>query len=243
MGKSNRAGRKAAIEALRRQQAAEARRRKIVFGVAIGAAVLLIGGLLGLGIWMNRDVEYDVNEPAAATTGDHAVRLGDGPVEIDLYIDYMCPACRQFEATHAADLQGWLDDGSVTVDYHPIAILDRLSQGTEYSTRAASAAVCAADAGEQPFLNYTTALYAGQPAENTTGLTDGELKRIGADTGLDGDWEQCVDEETYYGWVQEGTASATDGQGVSSTPTAVVDGKRVDSQDFADTVEAAIAAA
>ena len=65
MGKS---GRRQAAEALRRQQQAEARRKKIVFGIAIGAAVVLIGGLLGFGIWMNRETEYEVNEPAAVTT-------------------------------------------------------------------------------------------------------------------------------------------------------------------------------
>ena len=79
--------------------------------IAIGAAVLLIGGLLGVGIWMNREVDYEVNEPAAATTDTHAVAIGDGPVVIDLYIDYLCPACKQFEDTYAADLQRWVDDG------------------------------------------------------------------------------------------------------------------------------------
>lgn len=240
MGTSNRK----AAAALRRQRAAEARRKKILFGTAVAGAVLLIGGLLGFGIWMNRGVDHEVNEPVAATTDDHAVRLGDGPVEIDLYIDYMCPACNEFESTHAADLQRWLDDGSVTVDYHPLAILDRLSQGTEYSTRAGSAAVCAADAGEQQFLDYTLALYEHQPAENTTGLTDEELKRIGAEAaGLDQDWERCVDDQTYYGWVQDGTAAAANEQDVSSTPTAIVDGERVGSRSFAGAVETAIAAA
>ncbi|GAB3992497.1 hypothetical protein GCM10029992_01600 [Glycomyces albus] len=159
--------RKAAAEALRKQQAAEARRRKILFGTAIGAAVLLIGGLLGLGVWLNRDTEEEVNDPEAATTDTYGVQIGDGPVQIDLYIDYMCPICKEFESTYAEDIQGWIDDGSVTVNYHPITILDRLSEGTEYSTRAASAAVCAADAGEQEFLDYSLALFENQPAENT----------------------------------------------------------------------------
>ncbi|WP_199040533.1 DsbA family protein [Glycomyces salinus] len=235
--------RKAAAEALRRQQAAEARRKKILFGTAIGAAVLLIGGLLGLGIWLNRDVEEEVNEPEAATTDTYGVQIGDGPVEIDLYIDYMCPICNEFESAYSEDIQGWIDDGSVTVNYHPITILDRLSEGTEYSTRAASAAVCAADTGEQAFLDYSLALFANQPAENTPGLDDDELIRIGTEEAdLGDDWEQCVSEETYRGWVQAGNTSATEDQGVSGTPTAVVDGETVDTQAFADEVEAAIAA-
>jgi protein-disulfide isomerase len=236
------ASRKQAAAALRRQREAAARRKKIVFGIAIGAAVLLIGGLLGVGIWMNRDVEYEVNEPTAAATETYAVTIGDGPVEIDLYIDYMCPACKQFEDAYAADLQRWVDEGSVQINYHPIAILNRMSQGTDYSTRAAAAAVCAADAGEQRFLDYTLALYAAQPAENTRGLDDEELVRIGTEQGLDEQWQACVDDATYRGWVEEGTASASGEQGVTGTPTAMVDGQLVDSASFAEAVEAAIAA-
>ncbi|GAB3236882.1 hypothetical protein GCM10027447_35550 [Glycomyces halotolerans] len=241
MGKSQR---KQAAEALRRRQEAEARRRKIVFAVAIGAAVVLIGGLLGLGIWMNRGPDYEVNTPAAETTDDYAVRIGDGATVVDLYIDYLCPACRDFEQAYADDIQGWVDEGSVTVNYHPIAILDRLSQGTEYSTRAASAAVCAADVGEQEFLDYTVALYEAQPAENTPGLSDEELKSIGEEeAGLGADWRRCVDGETYHGWVREGTEAATGRQGVQGTPTARVNGESVELADFAQEVNAAIEAA
>ena len=242
MGKTDRkTDRRQAAEALRRQQAAEARRRKIVFGVAIGAAVVLIGGLLAVGIWLNRDVEYEVTEPSAAVTDTYGIQLGSGPVEVDLYIDYMCPACNQFESTYAADIQSWLDEGSVTVNYHPLAILDRLSQGTEYSSRSAAAAVCAADVGEQEFLDYTLALYEHQPAENTRGLSDAELIAIGTDdVGLGSDWESCVEAETYRGWVQAGNEDATADQGVTGTPTAKVNGEVVDNAAFADEVQAAI---
>ncbi|WP_205324283.1 thioredoxin domain-containing protein [Glycomyces sp. YM15] len=242
MGKSNRnIDRRQAAEALRRQQEAEARRRKIVFGVAIGAAVVLIGGLLAWGIWMNGKPEYEVHDPSASVTDTYGVQIGDGPVEVDLYIDYMCPACNQFESAYAEQIQSWVDDGSVTVNYHPLAILDRLSSGTEYSSRAAAAAVCAADAGEQQFLDYTLALYANQPAENTEGLTDAELIAIGTDdVGLDADWQSCVEDERYRGWVQEGNADATNEQGISATPTAKVDGEAVENSAFADEVQAAI---
>lgn len=242
MGKSNRnTDRRQAAEALRKQQAAEARRRKIVFGVAIGAAVVLIGGLLVWGIWMNSKPEYEEHAPAARTTDTYGVQIGDGPVQVDLYIDYMCPACNQFESAYAEQIQSWVDAGAVTVNYHPLAILDRLSNGTEYSSRAAAAAVCAADAGEQQFLEYTLALYANQPAENSEGLSDDELIRIGTeDVGLDASWQSCVEDERYRGWVQEGNASATGDQGVSATPTAKVDGEVVQNSEFAEKVQAAI---
>lgn len=242
MGKSNRnTDRRQAAEALRKQQAAEAKRRKIVFGTAIGAAVVLIGGLLAWGIWQNSQPEFPVNEPSAAVTDTYGVQVGDGPVEVDLYIDYMCPACNQFEQTYAEQIQSWVDDGTATVNYHPLTILDRLSSGTEYSSRAAAAAVCAADTGQQEFLDYTLALYADQPAENSSGLTDDELIAIGTDdVGLGSDWESCVNDDTYRGWVAEGNTSATADQGITGTPTAKVDGEVIENSAFADQVQAAI---
>jgi len=238
MGKSER---RRAAEAMRKQREAEARRKRILVGIAVGGAVVLIGGLLGLGIWMNREPDYEVNEPAAVTTESYAVQLGSGPTEIDIYLDYLCPACNQFESTYAETIRGWLEEGSVTVNYHPIAILDRLSQNTEYSTRAAAAAVCAADAGEQAFLDYTEALYENQPPENTKGLSDEELQAIGAEVGLDAEWEQCVDDETYKGWVQESTESATGKQDVRGTPTVKLGGEKIEPANFVEEVEAAIA--
>jgi protein-disulfide isomerase len=245
MGSSERkTERRKAAEMMRKQQAAEARRRKIVFGVAIGAAVVLIGGLLAWGVWMNREPEYEVATPTATVTDEYGVQIGDGPVEVDLFIDFMCPACNAFESEYAADLQGWVEDGSVTVNYHPIAILDRLSAGTEYSSRSAAAAVCAADVGPQEFVDYTLALYENQPAENSTGLSDEELIRIGVDeVGLGAEWRSCVEAETYRGWVKEGTKWATGEGGVQGTPTAKVDGEVVDNAAFADEVQAAIDAA
>lgn len=243
MGKSNRnTDRRQAAAALRKQQAAEAKRRKIVFGVAIGAAVVLIGGLFVFGIWKSGQPEFEVNEPSAAVSDTYGVQIGDGPVEVDLYIDYMCPACNQFESAYSEQIQSWVDDGSVTVNYHPLTILDRLSSGTEYSSRAAAAAVCAADAGQQQFLDYTLALYANQPAENSEGLTDDELIAIGTDdVGLGADWQSCVEDETYRGWVAEGNTSATNDQGITGTPTAKVNGEKVENSAFADQVESAIA--
>ena len=56
----------------------------------------------------------------------------------------MCPVCNQFEQLYGPEIQNLVDDGTITLGIHPIAILDRLSQGTEFSTRAANAMYCVA---------------------------------------------------------------------------------------------------
>ena len=107
--------------------------------------------------------------------------VGDGPVKIDVYEDFMCPVCAEFERTTGPVINQLVGAGKVTVVYHPIAILDRHSS-TQYSTR--SAAVAAAAADGHKFLEFHNALFARQPAENTPGLSDDQLLTIGRSVGL-----------------------------------------------------------
>jgi protein-disulfide isomerase len=36
--------------------------------------------------------------PAGATQEGDGIMIGDGPVRIDAFIDFLCPFCRRFEA-------------------------------------------------------------------------------------------------------------------------------------------------
>jgi protein-disulfide isomerase len=158
-------------------------------------------------------------------------------VVLDLYLDYMCPICGQFEATNEAELASLRESGDVTVVYHPVAILDRYSSGTEYSTRASIAAAVVADQAPEQFLAFNNALLANQPAENTTGLTDDEIGQI----ALDVDVPQTVvdqfvapdgsnDWRTFAPYVAGLTADAnttlTADGGQFGTPAIVIDGER-----------------
>jgi protein-disulfide isomerase len=137
----------------------------------------------------------------------------------------MCPNCKRFEESVAAMLDRAVTAGRVTVVTHPVAFLDRMSQGTEYSTRAVAAAGCAADGGR--FTEYVRVLFQQQPAEHTRGLTDDRLVALGRDAGLADGFAQCVRDGTYRGWaahVSEQAARA----GVVGTPTVKVNGKVTD---------------
>ncbi|MBO0870875.1 MAG: thioredoxin domain-containing protein [Micromonosporaceae bacterium] len=126
--------------------------------------------------------------------------------------------------------------GRITLIYHPIAILDQSTNPSGYSTRAGSAAGCAADGGK--FLEYTKALYAQPPAEGSSGLTDEKLIQIGNGIGLTGDtFSQCINTSKYSGWMANNTDAAS-GRHIQGTPTVFVAGKQIDS-----TVNAAVNAA
>ena len=155
--------------------------------------------------------------------------------KIDVYEDLLCPHCARFESNNGAALREAIADGKVQVRYHPVAILNRGTNPTGYSTRAANAAICAADAGK--FADYHDKLFAEQPAENSAGLTDQELIAKGTDVGLSGSFSACVTGHKHSSAVDAATATAVkdtslwgEGKGFA-TPTVLVNGKRVDLSD------------
>jgi protein-disulfide isomerase len=111
----------------------------------------------------------------------------------------------------------------ITLVYHPLGFLDRLST-TRYSTRAAAASACASDGGRFP--EYLYALYDNQPPEGSTGLSDEELVQLGLQVGLDDDFGKCVMAGAYIEWAEYVTARAI-ARGVGGTPTVLVDGAYV----------------
>ncbi len=162
--------------------------------------------------------------PAGTTTEGDGVMIGRGPVRVDVFIDFLCPFCRQFELSSGPALASLVADGQVSLVYHPMNFLDEAST-TNYSTRAAAASGCAADQGR--FVEYAHALFVGQPPEGGPGLSNAELVAIGRAAGLDGAaFTACVSDSPYLDWPPYVTARAT-ALGVDATPTVLVAGAAV----------------
>jgi protein-disulfide isomerase len=162
--------------------------------------------------------------PAGATPAGDGVLIGDGPVRLDAYIDFLCPYCRRFELSSGPALARMVTDRQVSLVYHPMNFLDEAST-TNYSTRAAAASGCAADQGR--FADYAHALFVNQPPEGGPGLSDGELTGLGPDAGLDqAEFAACLSGRPYLDWPPYVTAQATEA-GVSGTPTVLVAGAAV----------------
>jgi len=219
---AKRRDRKSAARVVQRQIAAERRRRRTLWTSVVVVAVLVIAGLIGWGVYQSQRSESGplVAPPSASATS--GVTRGTGPVRIQVYEDFMCPFCRTFEEQSGSTLSSLVDQGRVTVVYNTVAYLDRAST-TQYSTRSASAAACAADGGK--FLEYHNTLFAQQPAEGTAGLSDDQLISIGTGLGLPaGSFGQCVTSGKYKPWVNSITDAASADR-ITGTPTIVVDGK------------------
>ncbi|ROQ39967.1 protein-disulfide isomerase [Frondihabitans sp. PhB188] len=172
-------------------------------------------------------------------------------VTIRVYIDYLCPNCGAFEAENGDYIEGLVKSGAAVVEYHPIAILDRLSQGSKYSTRATAAALCAADLAPDSFFAVNAKLLADQPAENTAGLTNEQLvSQISGTRGLKNPAAvaECVRDQRFAPTVAAVTKrvadNATAGSDVAEfrgTPTVIIDGRQWEAG--AQTFRAAVASA
>jgi protein-disulfide isomerase len=166
----------------------------------------------------------------AARFDDGYVFIGDGPTIVDVYLDPLCPFCKRFEELSGPFLMEQAADKSATIRIHPVAVLDRLSSGTRYSTRAAASIVDVAANSPEALASYIMALYESQPAENTEGLTDDWLNTLAISIGAK---PSCKEEQTQYQrWVGRITREAfsgtvdgpAGGRGLTHVPSVFVDG-------------------
>jgi protein-disulfide isomerase len=170
------------------------------------------------------DLAVPARLPAGATDKGDGILIGNGRVRVDVFIDFLCPYCRQFELAAEPALAGLVADGQISLAYHPMNFLDEAST-TGYSTRAAAASGCAADGGR--FTEYAHALFLNQPPEGGAGLSDAELADIGRGLGLDGPaFAACLSDAPYRDWPAYVTARAV-ALGVEATPTVLVAGTAV----------------
>ncbi len=181
--------------------------------------------------------------PPATVVAPGAEAEAGKPVKVVLYVDFICPVCKNFEAQYNDQLTSLRNDGKITVEYRALGFLDSRST-TNYSSRAANAAACVANTAPGKYADYFNALYAQQPAEGSAGLSDNDLKKMASDMGVD--INSCVDDKTYRPFVKFTTKEAS-AIGVTGTPTVFVDGKQWGKGDsaqtpFPDFLQAAITA-
>lgn len=206
---------------IHQQQATARRRTRAIWTAVVAITAVVVAGVIGYGVYASqRPTQFAT--PAGATADRTGLATGNGPVTVDLYVDMMCPVCRQFEQLAAPTLDRYVAANRITLVYHPLNILDGYST-TRYSTRAASAVGCSADGDK--LTAYTQALFAQQPPEGGPGLTNAKLIDIGRSVGLTTpEFASCVDDGKYADWTRHVTERA-DAADIRSTPTVAVNGK------------------
>jgi protein-disulfide isomerase len=191
-------------------------RKKVIIGavVVVVLAAAVIGGVLVYNNQKNATEGQNIKAVAPGTSqqaepeypvtrdgGIVAVGQDDAKVTLDVYEDFLCPACRSFEETYGADLEEHVADGTVQVRYHMLPMLNDRSDPPGYSMDSANAGLCAADAGMFPA--YHKSLFSDQPEEGSRGWDRQQLAKLGTDLGITSEeFTACVTSGKYDDLVQ-----------------------------------------
>lgn len=233
--KSGRAG------AVRAARGSGDRNQLITMVVVIAViAVVVIGGV----IWQNSRSKPLDAVPVQQISAEYPVAVedkgivvagkDDAKLTVDIYEDFLCPACAIFEERDSKKIEEALAAGTVKVRYHLLNLLDAQSNPPGYSLESAAAGICAAEAGEYP--TFHASLYSAQPREGGAGYSVDQLVQLGKDAGItSSDFESCVRSGTHKDAVRATFDRARNdpalkrpgasGQPVFGTPTVVADGK------------------
>jgi protein-disulfide isomerase len=203
------------------------KKRRVPVGliVVVGVVVLAIVAAVGVDYWRKHSsVDVTANgkaEPAVITgpgTNGEGVKVGKAaaPTNIDLYLDFRCPHCAEFEKETGPVLDELVEDGTVTLTYWPLKFVN-----PDNSPRLANAFAAAAASGKA--LSYADEIY----ADFTKAWTNDQLIELGKKLGIDdAKFEAAIKDNSYAGWL-ESINKASNDRKVEGTPTVFVNDKQL----------------
>ena len=192
-----------------------------VIGIAIGSS-LMVGTAQA-----QTATEIDTSSVIEMTIGAE-----DAPIEMIEYASYTCPHCGKFHTDVFKKLkQNYIDTGKVRFTYREV-YFDR------YGLWASMVARCG---GEDRFFGITDLIYSGQSEWTRAGgpaeIVE-ELRKIGRLAGMDNETlEACMQDantaQTLVAWYQQNAERDE----ITSTPSFLVNGKKVDNQTYDEFVK------
>lgn len=202
-------------------------KRRITPGIIVVIVlVLALAGGVGVQYWRGHSkVEVTSSgkpEPAVITgpgTSGKGVTVGKAGAKahIDLYLDFRCPHCAEFEESTGATIDKLVEDGTATLTYWPLAFVN-----PDASPRLANAFAAAAANGKA--LTYADEMY----GDFSKSWTTDQLIELGQQLGIgDAKFQQSLQDSTYAGWL-DSVSKAADDRGVTGTPTVYVNDKQLE---------------
>ncbi|WP_110181875.1 DsbA family protein [Nocardioides solisilvae] len=210
-------------EALRLEQARRKRNERLIVGGIVLAVVLAIGGVFW---YQDHRADQRANAPVPENTTDgFALAVGDesAPRTVEIYEDFLCPACGNFERATAEGLAEAAEAGRVQVRYYPFELLGRLG---DYSKRSANAFGVVLDAaGPEVAKEFHDLLFEEQPDEGGDMPDDDWLVDLAVEAGAEeSEVRDGIEDMEFELWVENANEHAFD-QGIQSTPTVLLDGE------------------
>ncbi|KAB8142866.1 thioredoxin domain-containing protein [Chloroflexia bacterium SDU3-3] len=205
-----------------RGRAAKAQQRNFfwIVGLSLMAlAVVASVGLLGRRAADTSAVRVSAHPaPASAEPNGRAWGPKDAPITVIEYADYECESCGYFATNYEQEVvAAFASTGKVRFE-----IRNAPFHG-EGARRAAQAAYCAAE--QNMFWPFHDSLFLNQPAHGSAGFSATMLEAVAAKLGMDtAAFGACLSAGTYAAQVEADYQTAL-ANGVTGTPTFVVNGK------------------
>ncbi|MGL4306890.1 MAG: DsbA family protein [Mycobacteriaceae bacterium] len=153
--------------------------------ILAGVAVVAIAIVIAVGVFVHEQRPNPSDDYSVGAFPAQGVNTA--PVVIDIYEDFLCPACASFEARSGPNIRQAVLDGKVVVRYHMLDFLNKRSASGDYSTRAAGALLSIAKAGNsQLFTEFHARLFqpGTQPEEDASSdLSNSDLAKIATELG------------------------------------------------------------
>lgn len=221
-------------------QAAQKAQRGGVNKIVVATVVVIVAivGTVGGVIWSQQSQEkaitgggnalpQGVSELGVGFPAFADVTAADGAPTVDVFEDFQCPACAQFETAMGETITGLAEQGKVKLVYHVKNFLDDTLRN-DSSTRSGNAAFCAADAGS--FQQFHNLIFANQPTEGA-GYDDATLRSLAEQSGITGGalttWQSCFEAGKYVDYINSVEQRSYE-DGVRGTPTVRINGKDTD---------------
>lgn len=164
-------------------------------------------------------------------------------VKLDIYADYKCIWCARFDQTNADTIAAGVADKSLSVTYHPVAILG--GEGS-FSQAAGAFAGCLAETSPESIGAWNRAMFGAQGPDTEKDLDVPTMRGFATDAGVTdtADLEKCVSEQRYIPWIAWATDAARAGtlgdipHPLEGTPSIYINGQQyqgspVDAAEFA----------
>ncbi|GLW11278.1 membrane protein [Microtetraspora sp. NBRC 13810] len=226
---------KSARERLRQERSLRARKEKRRRALLIGCIGLVVVAAVITGVFVQANMSKATSfsgalAPVTVQQDGTVVMARPGvtaPV-LDVYEDFQCPICKEFEHLNGAQIKQFAAEGKIKVVYHPLAFVN--PQG---SLRAAAAAQCVPGAS---WMAFHDELFAQQPDERVA-LTIGDLKRFAAKAKItDPAVSSCIEAQGHAAQVRQLTQRTLASPDIQGTPTLLLDGRKLsDDQVFTST--------
>jgi protein-disulfide isomerase/uncharacterized membrane protein YphA (DoxX/SURF4 family) len=211
-----------------------ARSRNLYLTALICSVVVLVS-VIGIGVQATRAKISNVIAGTFANATDGVIFGKKAAATVEIYEDFACTACRVFAQATASRLENEVRANLAEVRYHPIAVLDSESPN-QYSSRAANAAVCASDQGDDAFVTYHDALFGTlgkapvQPAPGQAGPNNSKLVALAGPLKLktsdEATLRNCVFSQNYAPLVRQLTDTASK-RGIAGPFAVFVNGSRL----------------